>query len=201
MDRQMRTIDAAELFGAGMDMHERHLRPRNVEQRVALRRQFAHPPADQNDEVGGFDALDELRIRADAEIAGVARMQRIEQMQTAERRAHRQRVFLREARDAVRKLPATSGCRQESGSARARRRAAARTSPSRPRPATSRSRVNGGASSTATRSVNMSSGRLTTTGPGRPLAAVWNARDTISGTRAGSSISVAHLVIEPNTAR
>ena len=61
--------------------------------------------------------------------------------------------------------------------------------------------VKGGASSTATRSVSMSSGKLTTTGPGRPLAAVWNARDTISGTRAGSSISVAHLVIEPNTAR
>ena len=47
------------------------------------------------------------------------------------------------------------------------------------------------------RSISMSSGRPTTTGPGRPLAAVWKARDTISGTRAGSSISVAHLVIEP----
>ncbi len=61
--------------------------------------------------------------------------------------------------------------------------------------------ANGGASDTAMRSVSMSSGMATTTGPGRPLAAVWNARETISGTRAGSSISVVHLVIEPNTAR
>ena len=61
--------------------------------------------------------------------------------------------------------------------------------------------ANGGASVTATRSVSISSGMATTTGPGRPLAAVWKARDTISGTRAGSSISVVHLVIEPNTAR
>ena len=38
MDRQMRTVDAAKFFSARMDMHERHLRPRNVEQRVALRR-------------------------------------------------------------------------------------------------------------------------------------------------------------------
>jgi len=47
----------------------------------------------------------------------------------------------------------------------------------------------------------MSSGSAITTGPGRPLVAMWKARDTISGTRAGSSISVAHLVMVPNTAR
>ncbi len=58
-----------------------------------------------------------------------------------------------------------------------------------------------GTSATATRSVSMSSGSAITTGPGRPLVAVWNARETISGIRAGSSISVVHLVIEPNTAR
>src|SRR5262249_18830488 len=52
-----------------------------------------------------------------------------------------------------------------------------------------------------TRSVSMSSGSATTTGPGRPPVAVWKARDTISGMRAASSISVAHLVSEPNTAR
>ena len=44
-------------------------------------------------------------------------------------------------------------------------------------------------------------GQADTTGPGRPFVAVWKARETSSGTRAGSSISVAHLVIEPNTAR
>ena len=52
-----------------------------------------------------------------------------------------------------------------------------------------------------TRSISMSSGTAITTGPGRPLQAVWKARETSSGMRAGSSISVAHLAIEPNTAR
>ena len=44
-------------------------------------------------------------------------------------------------------------------------------------------------------------GQAMTTGPGRPFVAVWKARETISGMRAGSSISVAHFAIEPNTAR
>ena len=59
----------------------------------------------------------------------------------------------------------------------------------------------GGASGTAILSVSMSSGRAITTGPGRPLLAVWNARETISGTRAESSISLAHFAKAPNTAR
>ena len=59
----------------------------------------------------------------------------------------------------------------------------------------------GATSATATRSTSMSSGSAITTGPGRPLVAMWKARETISGTRAGSSISVAHLVMVPNTAR
>jgi len=54
---------------------------------------------------------------------------------------------------------------------------------------------------TTQRSVNMSSGNAITTGPGRPLQAVKNARATISGMRAGSSISVAHLAKPPNTSR
>ena len=33
------------------------------------------------------------------------------------------------------------------------------------------------------------------------MQAVWKARETISGMRAGSSISVAHLAMPPNTAR
>ena len=57
------------------------------------------------------------------------------------------------------------------------------------------------ASGTTTRSVSMSSGSAITTGPGRPLHATWKARDTISGMRAGSSISVAHFAMLPNTAR
>ena len=57
------------------------------------------------------------------------------------------------------------------------------------------------ASGTVTRSLSRSSGNAMTTGPGRPLQAAWKARETNSGMRAGSSISVAHLAMEPNTAR
>ncbi len=58
-----------------------------------------------------------------------------------------------------------------------------------------------GASDTPTRSTCMSSGSAMTTGPGRPFMAVKNARDTNSGIRAGSSISVTHFAMVPNTAR
>jgi hypothetical protein len=101
VDRQRRAVDAPKLFRAGMDVHERHLRPRNVEQRVALRRQFAHAAADQHDQVRGFDAVDEPRIGTDAEIACITGMQRIEEMQPAKGRADRKRVLLRKARDAI----------------------------------------------------------------------------------------------------
>ncbi len=58
-----------------------------------------------------------------------------------------------------------------------------------------------GASATATRSLSISSGSASTTGPGRPFIATWNARDTISGMRAASSISSASLATGPKTAR
>ena len=56
-------------------------------------------------------------------------------------------------------------------------------------------------SATTARSTSMSSGSAITTGPGRPCIATWNARETISGIRAGSSISTTHLAKEPKTAR
>ncbi len=46
----------------------------------------------------------------------------------------------------------------------------------------------------------MSRGRPSTTGPGRPAAAVWKARETYSAMRAPCSIWAVHLVMEPNTA-
>ena len=58
-----------------------------------------------------------------------------------------------------------------------------------------------GASGTSAVSISMSSGRAMTTGPGRPCIATRKARDTISGTRSGVSISVAHLHMVPKTAR
>ncbi len=67
-------IDAAELFDAGKHVHEGLARPRNVEERVALRGHLAEPAADEQDEVGGLHAREQFRIRSDAEIAGVAGM-------------------------------------------------------------------------------------------------------------------------------
>lgn len=49
--------------------------------------------------------------------------------------------------------------------------------------------------------MSMSSGRPSTTGPGRPAQARWNARLTSSGMRAASSISAAHFALWPNIAR
>jgi hypothetical protein len=46
----------------------------------------------------------------------------------------------------------------------------------------------------------MSSGSAMTTGPGRPEVATWKARETSSGSRAGSSICTTHLAMVPNTA-
>ena len=56
---------------------------------------------------------------------------------------------------------------------------------------------NGGASTTSAVSTNMSSGSAITTGPGRPEVATKNAREMISGMRAASSISTAHLASPP----
>src|ERR1700691_1209040 len=97
MNGEGRGVNAAELLGAGMHMHKLHLRPRDIEQRIALRRQFAHAAANDNDEVGGLDALEQVRIGTDAEIARVAWMQRVEQMQAPECRGDRQAIFLHEA--------------------------------------------------------------------------------------------------------
>ncbi len=44
----------------------------------------------------------------------------------------------------------------------------------------------------------MSSGRASTTGPGRPEVATWKARETISGIRSARSICATHFAIGPN---
>ena len=56
MDCEMRPVEPPELLGARMDVHELGLRSGNVEQAVALRRELAEPTADEEDEVGLFDA-------------------------------------------------------------------------------------------------------------------------------------------------
>ena len=100
VDRKVRAIDPSEVLGARIRMHERDLRRRDVEQRIALRRHLAEPPPHHDDEIGRLDARQELRVRADAEVAGVRRMQRVEQMEAAERGDHRQSEALGEALNA-----------------------------------------------------------------------------------------------------
>ena len=46
-------------------------------------------------------------------------------------------------------------------------------------------------------SSSISLGRETTTGPGRPDRATWNARAMIRGTSPGSLISMTHLAMLP----
>ena len=55
----------------------------------------------------------------------------------------------------------------------------------------------GRASGTSARAESTSSGRASTTGPGRPDAAVWNARLTYSGIRSVWSTWATHLAISP----
>src|SRR5262249_52377161 len=52
VDRELRAIDATELFDAGKHVHEGLTWPRNVDEGVTLRGQFAQPPADEQDEIG-----------------------------------------------------------------------------------------------------------------------------------------------------
>ena len=131
VDGQMRMIDAAELLGAGMDMHEGLPRPGNVEQRIALRGNFAEPAADQHDQVGRLDAGEQLRIDAEADVAGVARVQRVDQMGAAEGGGDRHREALGEARQRRASRPPTSGCRRPARSATSRPITASAISPCR----------------------------------------------------------------------
>jgi hypothetical protein len=80
-----------------MHMHEGLPRRRDVEQRIALRGHLAHAPAGEDHQIGSLDAREKFRVRRDAEIAAIARMQRVEQMRAAKRRHHRQVEMRREA--------------------------------------------------------------------------------------------------------
>ena len=59
-------------------MHERHSRRRNVEQSVALRRNFPQPAPNKNDEITVLNALNKLRIGVQSQIAGITGVEGIE---------------------------------------------------------------------------------------------------------------------------
>src|SRR5258707_1309601 len=57
----------------------------DAEQVVPLRRQFPEAAAEQEDDVRSLHGREQLGIRTAAEVAGIARMQRIDDMGTTER--------------------------------------------------------------------------------------------------------------------
>ena len=100
IDGEMRPVDPAELLDARMDMHEGHLRRRNVDQACSPATGISlEPPADQHDEIGRLDPRHQLGIGADAEIAGIIGVQRMEQVAAAEGGRDRHREFLGKTRD------------------------------------------------------------------------------------------------------
>src|SRR5262249_56181138 len=72
VDRELRAVDATELFDAGKHVHEGLTRPRNVDEGVTLRGQFAQPPADEQDEIGALHAREKFTIGSDSDVARVA---------------------------------------------------------------------------------------------------------------------------------
>ena len=169
----MRAVDAAELFGAGMDMHEASSAA--AECRTACSSATAVRPCGRRSARRGRRALmrvDEPRIGADAEIAGVAGMQRHRRDADGGRWCRPAAQSSPQSARRDRTPPATSGCRRgsRSGCCAAHRSFASCAISAAPGEVSTGAKA--GASSTPTRSVSMSSGRLTTTGPGRPFAAV-----------------------------
>src|ERR1700686_3290576 len=73
-----------------MDVNEFGLRGRTAKKRISLRRNFSETAADQHQQIGGFGARYQLRIRTEAEVAGIQGMQRIEQGRAAIARCDRQ---------------------------------------------------------------------------------------------------------------
>ena len=187
-----------------MDMDQRLLRHRAC--RAACSRRSSSRPAARRRRAAGrrrLHALGELRVDADADIAGIVRMAVVEQVLAAEGAADRQVVGLGEAR----------GCRRTASASQpppprmherplGRGQQLAQLAPSARAPGCGRDGLVGRRRRRpSTRSVSMSSGSASTTGPGRPATARWKAWLTSSGMRAASSISPTHLAIGPNMRR
>jgi hypothetical protein len=99
VDRQRRLVDPAEFLGARMNVHERLLGDRDVEQRVAGSRHLAKAGADDDQQVGVLHPRGELGIDADTDVARIIRMAVVEQVLAAERAADRQVRRLGEGAD------------------------------------------------------------------------------------------------------
>ena len=113
-------VDAAELLRLWIDMNEGHARRGNIEQAIGLRWNFPEPPANQQQKIAVLHELYQLGIGVEAEIAGIARIERVEQWQTAIARRDRHVETLGEvAQGAARLLVPARSAKNEK---RARRR-------------------------------------------------------------------------------
>ena len=83
-------IVAANLGSVGVDMHQPLRGSGNAEQRVALRRRLRHPPANQKNKIGRFDARFQLGIDREADFAGEILMLAVECARAPEGTGHGQ---------------------------------------------------------------------------------------------------------------
>src|SRR5258708_1739504 len=68
---QIRSIETTKLFRPRVHMDKLGLRSRNLDEFVALRSDFPHPAADEENEVGLIAESDQSRIGTDPEIADI----------------------------------------------------------------------------------------------------------------------------------
>src|SRR5260370_11656095 len=88
-----------ERFDAGKRLYERLAGRRNREKRVTLRRHFAQPAANKQDEIGTLHTCEKLGIWSDAKVARVTGMRGVDEVGTTERGCDRQRETIGEAGD------------------------------------------------------------------------------------------------------
>ena len=181
-----------------MHVHQELRRVRDVEQRIAGGRHLAEPRADHDQQVRILDGGGKLGIGADAGAADVAAMPVVEVVLVAEGRRDGQIEALGEGLDGLLDGGAPAGPADD-------HQRALRLGELRPAAAASRRRRAGlgdagrlgvGASHSA---ASMSSGRPSTTGPGRPERAAWKAWLTYSGMRSVWRITAAHFTNEENS--
>ena len=91
-----RLIDAPELLGAGMHVHERLPRFWHVEKRVTGGRHLAEARTDHQQQIGTSDTLGQGRVDADADVARVTGRGVVDRVLPTERRARRKHVRLEE---------------------------------------------------------------------------------------------------------
>ena len=89
VDGQPWLVHAAELLGVGMHVHQRLLRTRHLEERIAAGRHFSQAGAEHEQQIGLADTPRESGVDPQSEIPGEQRMLVVEIVLAAERSHHR----------------------------------------------------------------------------------------------------------------